>query len=108
MSTVQPDVLGEIKEKNMTHVSASPPKALTRQAFPEPFVRDEKVCLLLVYGNHWSVTEMNYYISKYRCSETEILNLCTFLSLKRESPVSGHTYRTFNFTFKYFIFPGHI
>jgi hypothetical protein len=62
MSTVGPDVLGEIKEKNMTHVYAPPPKALSWQGFPEPFVRDEKVCLLLVYGNSCSVTEVNYYV----------------------------------------------
>jgi hypothetical protein len=43
MSTVGPDVLGEVKEKNMTHTFAPPPSALTQQGFPEPFVRDEKV-----------------------------------------------------------------
>jgi hypothetical protein len=43
MPTVGPDVLGEIKEKNMGHTFASAPIALTQQGFPEPFVRDEKV-----------------------------------------------------------------
>ena len=47
----------------MTHVSAPPPKALTWQGFPEPFVRDEKVCLLLACRNSCSVTEVNYYVS---------------------------------------------
>lgn len=63
MSTVGQDVLGEVREKNMTHVNAPPPKAVLWQGFPEPFVRDKKVCLLLAYGNSCSVTEMNYYAS---------------------------------------------
>jgi hypothetical protein len=80
MSTVGPDVLGEIKEKNMTHVYAPPPKPLTLQGFPEPFVRDDKVYLLLVYIKLWSVAELHNYVSWYGCSETEILNLCILLS----------------------------
>jgi hypothetical protein len=46
MLTVGPDILGEVKEKNMTHTFAPPPTAPTCQGFPEPFVRDEMVCFL--------------------------------------------------------------
>jgi hypothetical protein len=60
MLTVGPDILGEVKEKNMTHIFAPHPRALTCQGFPEPFVRDERVCfLLLVYNNPCSVTQIS-------------------------------------------------
>jgi hypothetical protein len=45
MSTAGPDILGEIKEKNMTHIFAPSPRVLTQKGFPEAFVRDKKVCL---------------------------------------------------------------
>ncbi|XP_021927838.1 RNA polymerase II-associated protein 1 isoform X2 [Zootermopsis nevadensis] len=42
-NVVGPDVLGEIKEKNMTPKFAPPPSALSQQGFPQPFERDEKI-----------------------------------------------------------------
>lgn len=51
MFTVGPDILGEVKEKNMTHIFVPPPRALTCQGFPEPFVRDEMVCFF-----YWCIT----------------------------------------------------
>jgi len=102
MSTVGPDVLGEIKEKNMAHVYAPPPKALSWQGFPEPFVRDEKVCLLLVYGNSCSVTEMNYYVSSMDVVKQKFSISVLSFFLKPEDQTGGYAGETFNYILKCF------
>jgi hypothetical protein len=63
MLTVGPDILGEVKEKNMTHTFAPPPSALTCKGFPEPFARDEAVCFF-----YWCTTilaQLHRYICNY-------------------------------------------